>query len=179
MVDAVGLTGERPGQSFGFDSFVVGPSNRLAYQSALSIAMSSAPDYNPLFIYSDPGLGKTHLLRSIEKACLEAGVSVRYVHSKEFVTELVWAIKEHGTETFRGRYWSAEVLLLDDVQQLGGKQQTQEELFHLFNHLRQNGKRIVITSDRPPGALALLDDRLRSRFGWGLVTSIEPSDTQL
>jgi chromosomal replication initiator protein len=161
-----------------FNSFVVGPSNRLAYSAAQAVAEAPGQGYNPLFLYSGVGLGKTHLLYAIGQACASKGMSVLYVSSEQFTNEFISAIRNRTTEEFRNRYRSVEMLLIDDVQFMSGKEQTQEGFFHTFNDLHNSGHHIVITSDRPPKALALLEDRLRSRFEWGLIADIQPPDLE-
>ena len=157
-----------------FDSFVVGPSNQLAYSAARAVADAPGKSYNPLFIYSGVGLGKTHLLHAIGHAAASRGLAVRYVTSEQFTNDFITSIANRTTEAFRQRYRSVEVLLLDDVQFMSGKEQTHESFFHTFNDLHNSGHQVVITSDRPPKALALLQDRLRSRFEWGLLADIQP-----
>jgi chromosomal replication initiator protein len=161
-----------------FESYVVGPSNRLAYSAARAVADAPGRAYNPLFLYSGVGLGKTHLLYAIGQACVSQGLSVLYVSSEQFTNEFISAIRNRTTEEFRSRYRSVQVLLIDDVQFMSGKEQTQEGFFHTFNDLHNSGHQIVITSDRPPKALALLEDRLRSRFEWGLIADIQPPDLE-
>ena len=161
-----------------FDSFVVGPSNQLAYSAARAVADAPGKSYNPLFIYSGVGLGKTHLLHAIGHAAASRGLAVRYVTSEQFTNDFITSIGNRTTEAFRQRYRSAEVLLLDDVQFMSGKEQTHESFFHTFNDLHNSGHQVVITSDRPPKALALLQDRLRSRFEWGLLADIQPPDLE-
>ena len=161
-----------------FDSFVVGPSNQLAYSAARAVADAPGKSYNPLFIYSGVGLGKTHLLHAIGHSAASRGLAVRYVTSEQFTNDFITSIANRTTEAFRQRYRSVEVLLLDDVQFMSGKEQTHESFFHTFNDLHNSGHQIVITSDRPPKALALLQDRLRSRFEWGLLADIQPPDLE-
>ncbi|MDA0734656.1 MAG: chromosomal replication initiator protein DnaA [Chloroflexi bacterium] len=161
-----------------FESYVVGPSNRLAYSAARAVVDAPGRAYNPLFLYSGVGLGKTHLLYAIGQTCVSKGLSVLYVSSEQFTNEFISAIRNRTTEEFRSRYRSVEVLLIDDVQFMSGKEQTQEGFFHTFNDLHNSGHQIVITSDRPPKALALLEDRLRSRFEWGLIADIQPPDLE-
>ena len=161
-----------------FDSFVVGPSNQLAYSAARAVADAPGKSYNPLFIYSGVGLGKTHLLHAIGHAAASRGLAVRYVTSEQFTNDFITSIANRTTEAFRQRYRSVEVLLLDDVQFMSGKEQTHESFFHTFNDLHNSGHQVVITSDRPPKALALLQDRLRSRFEWGLLADIQPPDLE-
>ena len=161
-----------------FDSFVVGPSNQLAYSAARAVADAPGKSYNPLFIYSGVGLGKTHMLHAIGHAAAARGLAVRYVTSEQFTNDFITSIGNRTTEAFRQRYRSVEVLLLDDVQFMSGKEQTHESFFHTFNDLHNSGHQVVITSDRPPKALALLQARLRSRFEWGLLADIQPPDLE-
>jgi chromosomal replication initiator protein len=161
-----------------FNSFVVGTSNQLAYNAAGAVADVPGQAYNPLFLYSGVGLGKTHLLYAIGQSCSHRGMSVLYVSSEQFTNEFISAIRNRTTEEFRNRYRSVEVLLIDDVQFMSGKEQTQEGFFHTFNDLHNSGHQIVITSDRPPKSLALLEDRLRSRFEWGLIADIQPPNLE-
>ncbi|PKB78374.1 MAG: hypothetical protein BZY88_18865 [SAR202 cluster bacterium Io17-Chloro-G9] len=161
-----------------FGSFVVGLSNRLAFSAARAVADAPGQGYNPLFLYSGVGLGKTHLLHAIGHTCAGRGRSVLYVTSEQFTNEFISAIRNRTTEDFRGRYRSVEVLLIDDVQFMSGKEQTHEGFFHTFNDLHNSGRQVVITSDRPPRALALLEDRLRSRFEWGLIADIQSPDLE-
>ena len=161
-----------------FESFVVGSSNRLAYSAARAVSEAPGRGYNPLFIYSGVGLGKTHLLHAIGHVCAARGLSVLYATSEQFTNEFISAIRYRTTEEFRLRYRSVQVLLMDDVQFLSGKEQTHEGFFHTFNDLHNSGNQVVITSDRPPRALALLEDRLRSRFEWGLTADIQPPNLE-
>ena len=161
-----------------FSSFVVGASNRLAYSAARAVADAPGRGYNPLFLYSGVGLGKTHLLHAIGHTCAAQGLSVLYATSEQFTNEFIMAIRNRTTEEFRHRYRSVQVLLMDDVQFMSGKEQTHEGFFHTFNDLHNSGNQVVITSDRPPKALALLEDRLRSRFEWGLIADIQPPDLE-
>ena len=157
-----------------FDSFVVGPSNQLAYSAARAVSDAPGKSYNPLFIYSGVGLGKTHLLHAIGHAAASRGLAVRYVTSEQFTNDFITSIANRTTEAFRQRYRSVEVLLLDDVQFMSGKEQTHESFFHTFNDLHNSGHQVVITADRPPNSLLLLEDRLRSRFHWGLIADMQP-----
>ncbi len=163
---------------YSFESFVAGPSNRLALSASQAVAEAPGQAYNPLFLYSGAGLGKTHLLQAIGKTCANRGMSVLYVTSEQFTNEFITAIRNRTTEDFRRRYRSLQVLLIDDVQFLSGKEQTHEGFFHTFNDLHHSGNQVVISSDRPPRELALMEDRLRSRFEWGLIADIQPPDLE-
>ena len=163
---------------YGFNSFVVGPSNRLAFSAAQAVVEAPGKMYNPLFIYSGVGLGKTHLLHAIGQASADLGLDALYVSSEQFTNEFISAIRYRTTEEFRNRYRSVQILLIDDIQFMSGKEQTQEGFFHTFNDLHNSGQQIVITCDRPPKTLALLEDRLRSRFEWGLIADIQPPDLE-
>ncbi|MCA1644350.1 MAG: chromosomal replication initiator protein DnaA [Chloroflexi bacterium] len=159
-----------------FDSFVVGQSNRLAHAASLAIVDHPGTAYNPLFLYGGVGLGKTHLLHAIGQAVAAKGVEVVYVSSETFTNELIESIRQHHTDDFRLKYRNARVLLIDDVQFISGKERTEEEFFHTFNAIHDAGGQIVLSSDRPPRAMTILEDRLRSRFEWGLIADIQPPD---
>ena len=159
-----------------FDSFVVGQSNRLAHAASLAIVDHPGSAYNPLFLYGGVGLGKTHLLHAIGQAVAATGADVIYVSSETFTNELIESIRQHHTDDFRLKFRSARVLLIDDVQFIAGKERTEEEFFHTFNAIHESGGQIVLSSDRPPRAMTILEDRLRSRFEWGLIADIQPPD---
>jgi chromosomal replication initiator protein len=159
-----------------FDNFVVGSANRLPHAASLAVAERPALAYNPLFLYGGVGLGKTHLLHAIGNMCSRSGSQVLYVSSEEFTNDLINAIRTHTTPAFREKYRRNDVLLIDDIQFIAGKESTQEEFFHTFNTLHGQNKQVVISSDRPPKAMVTLEDRLRSRFEWGLAADIQPPD---
>ncbi len=161
-----------------FDTFVVGPSNRFAHAACQAVAAKPALLYNPLFIYGNSGLGKTHLLSAVSKEFMRnfPDCSVVYVKSEDFTNEIIDAIARGTTAALRAKYRSADLLLIDDVQFIAGKNSTQEEFFHTFNTLHEAKKQIILTSDRPPKDIATLEDRLKTRFEWGLTADIQPPD---
>ena len=170
-----------PFPNYTFDAFVPGPSNRFAHAAAMAVAEATpSTAYNPLFIYGATGLGKTHLLIAVGHHMhrLSPGIRVKYVTSEQFVTEFIKAVRERQGDGFRQRYREVDILLVDDIQFLAKREETQTEFFHTFNHLHGSGKQIVIASDRPPHELAGLEERLVSRFRWGLCVDVQPPDLE-
>ena len=173
--DNISIPGE---YEYTFSTFIVGPSNKFAHAASVAVSANPSGTYNPLFIYGESGLGKTHLLYAI---CNEISNKFKdkkiiYVKGEEFTNELIEAIGKESTKQFHDKYRCADILLVDDIQFIGGKESTQEEFFHTFNELYQAGKQIVLTSDRPPKEIKTLEDRLRTRFEWGLLADIQPPD---
>lgn len=163
-----------------FDTFVIGSSNRFAHAAAVAVAEAPAKAYNPLFIYGDSGLGKTHLLHAIGHYArhLYTGIRVRYVNSEEFTNDFINSIRDDEGTSFKQTYRNVDILLIDDIQFLSGKDRTQEEFFHTFNALHNHNKQVVITSDLPPKQLSGFEERMRSRFEWGLLTDIQPPELE-
>ncbi|MDO8568516.1 MAG: chromosomal replication initiator protein DnaA [Dehalococcoidales bacterium] len=163
---------------YNFDSFIEGLTNRMARAAALAVVQNPGKSYNPLFICGAAGLGKTHLLHAIGQAALGNRVKVIYASAEQFTNEFISSIRERSTESFRNRYRGADMLLIDDIQFICGKEQTEEGFFHTFNELHNASRQIVVTSDRLPKSIPLLEERLRSRFEWGLVVNIKPPDAE-
>ncbi|MBX7112175.1 MAG: chromosomal replication initiator protein DnaA [Dehalococcoidia bacterium] len=165
-------------ERYTFDHFIVGPANHLAFAAAEGVAAEPGRLYNPLFLYGAAGLGKTHLLQAIGHRTMEAGLRVVYLSAEQFTNQLIAAIQQRKQEEFRARYRSADVLLIDDIQFIAGKEQTQQEFFHTFNDLYEDGKQIVITSDKSPQLIPQIEERLRTRFEWGMIADIQAPDME-
>ncbi len=167
--------------NYTFDNFIIGASNKFAHAACYAVAESPARSYNPLFIYGDSGLGKTHLMYAIINHLRKnnPNINIIYIKGDEFTNELVDSIRHNDQQSFRDKYRKCDVLLIDDIQFIAGKESTQEEFFHTFNALYENYKQIILTSDRPPREIRTLEDRLKSRFEWGLIADIQPPDLEL
>jgi chromosomal replication initiator protein len=178
--EATAVEVARLNPKYTFDSFVIGASNRFAHAAAVAVAEAPAKAYNPLFVYGQSGLGKTHLLHAIGHYArnLYPNVRVRYVNSEEFTNDFINSIRDDKASAFQSRYRNVDVLLIDDIQFLQGKVQTREEFFHTFNTLHNANKQVVITSDQPPKQLSGFEERMRSRFEWGLLTDVQPPDLE-
>ncbi|MFC1908745.1 chromosomal replication initiator protein DnaA [Chloroflexota bacterium] len=176
LSSATGISSPKFNAKYIFDNYIEGSSNRLARAAAFAVANNPGQSYNPLFIYGNAGLGKTHLLHSIGQVALASHVHVVCVTAEQFTNEFVKAIRERNTEVFRNKYRNVGILLIDDIQFISGKEQTEESFFHTFNELHNSNRQLVITSDRPPKAMPHLTERLRSRFEWGLLVDIQPPD---
>ena len=179
--EASGRRGDsRLNDKYSFDNFVIGGSNRFAHAAAVAVAEAPAKAYNPLFIYGESGLGKTHLLHAIGHYAesLYPGIRVRYVSSEEFTNDFINSIANNRASLFQSRYREIDILLIDDIQFLQGKDSTQEAFFHTFNTLHDHNKQVVITSDLPPKHLTGFEDRMRSRFEWGLITDVQAPDLE-
>ncbi len=162
-----------------FATFIVGEANRFAHAAALAVAEKPGKSYNPLFVYGGVGLGKTHLLHAIAHHCVQQQQVVLYITSEQFTNQFIHALRERKTEDFRARFRSVDVLLIDDIHFIAQKEQTQESFFHTFNDLHNAGAQIVLSSDRSPHSMPLLEDRLRSRFEWGLIADVQPPDLEV
>ena len=175
------LPGHRINAAFTFASFIGGKANQLARAAAFQVGQNPGQAYNPLFVYGATGLGKTHLVQAIGNELLEHNpkANIRYIHAERFVTDVVQAYQHKAFDAFKRSYHTLDLLLIDDIQFFGGKSRTQEEFFYAFNALIENGKQVVITSDRFPKEIANIDDRLISRFGWGLTVSVEPPELEM